>query len=98
MTVWTIGGIIPDIWHYAPMAREGPRRSRGVGLEYDATEGCRRMTYWLNLFTPYTWGRFKDHGADIAGFRPRQRRAVFERVKAGDQFLCYLDEQISANN
>ena len=48
------------------------------------------MTYWLNLFTPYTWGRFKDHGADIAGFRPRQRRAIFERVKAGDQFLCYL--------
>ncbi|HXW19472.1 MAG TPA: hypothetical protein VEK35_03100 [Roseiarcus sp.] len=48
------------------------------------------MTYWLDLFTPYTWERFKDHGADISGFRPRQRRAIFERVKPGDQFLCYL--------
>src|SRR5271154_3579708 len=48
------------------------------------------MTYWLDIFTPYTWGRFKDHGAKISGFRPRQRRAAFERVKQGDKLLCYL--------
>lgn len=48
------------------------------------------MTYWLDLFTPYTWTRFQDHGADISGFRPRQRKTAFERVKKGDKFLCYL--------
>ena len=39
------------------------------------------MNYWLDLFTPYTWGRFKEYGASISGFRPRQRNAAFERVK-----------------
>jgi hypothetical protein len=48
------------------------------------------MTYWLDLFTPYTWTRFQDHGADISGFRPRQRKTAFSRVKQGDTFLCYL--------
>jgi len=48
------------------------------------------MTYWLDLFTPYTWTRFQDHGANISGFRPRQRKAAFERVKQGDKFLCNL--------
>jgi hypothetical protein len=48
------------------------------------------MNYWLDLFTPYTWNRFKEHGASISGFRPRQRGAAFERVKRGDVFVCYL--------
>jgi hypothetical protein len=48
------------------------------------------MAYWLDLFTPYTWERFQDHGADISGFRPRQRKIAFGRVKQGDKFLCYL--------
>src|SRR5437870_4340010 len=48
------------------------------------------MTYWLNMFTPYTWARFQEHGASISGFRPRQHRTAFERVKSGDLFLCYL--------
>jgi EVE domain len=48
------------------------------------------MTYWLDLFTPYTWGRFQDHGANTSGFRPRQRKTAFGRVKQGDKFLCYL--------
>jgi hypothetical protein len=48
------------------------------------------MTYWLDLFTPYTWNKFREHGASISGFRPRQRRAAFERVKRGDIMLCYL--------
>ena len=50
------------------------------------------MAYWLDLFTPYTWERFQKHGASVSGFRPRQRRAAFERVRQGDQFLCYLVE------
>jgi hypothetical protein len=48
------------------------------------------MNYWLDLFTPFTWTRFRDHGADISGFRPRQRKSAFERVKKGDLLLCYL--------
>src|SRR6266516_2455110 len=48
------------------------------------------MSYWLDLFTPYTWTRFGDHGASISGFRPRQRRAAFERIAPGDLLLCYL--------
>src|SRR5262249_3096276 len=37
-----------------------------------------------------TWTRFRDHGATISGFKPRQRKAAFERVKRGDLLLCYL--------
>jgi hypothetical protein len=48
------------------------------------------MTYWLDLFAPHTWERFQSHGASISGFRPRQRKTAFERVKQGDKFLCYL--------
>lgn len=48
------------------------------------------MTYWLDLFTPYTWDRFRQHGATISGFRPRQKRAAFEKVKPGDILLCYM--------
>ena len=48
------------------------------------------MTYWLDLFTPYTWTRFQEHGASVSGFRARQRRTASERVKQGDLFICYL--------
>lgn len=48
------------------------------------------MNFWLDLFTPYTWERFRDSGGGVSGFRPRQRRAATERVKKGDLFLCYL--------
>jgi hypothetical protein len=48
------------------------------------------MNYWLDLFTPYTWTRFREHGASISGFRPRQRHAAFEKVMPGDLLLCYL--------
>jgi hypothetical protein len=42
------------------------------------------MKYWLDLFTPYTWTRFREHGSSISGFRPRQRRTAFDRVSQGD--------------
>jgi hypothetical protein len=48
------------------------------------------MNYWLDLFTPFTWTRFKEHGATISGFRPRQRKTAFGKVEHGDYFLCYL--------
>lgn len=48
------------------------------------------MKYWLDLFTPYTWTKFQEHGASVTGFRPRQRTAAFERVSRGDALLCYL--------
>lgn len=48
------------------------------------------MSYWLDLFTPYTWTRFREHGATISGFRPRQRKTAYGKVEQGDHFLCYL--------
>jgi hypothetical protein len=43
------------------------------------------MKYWLDLFTPFTWERFKEHGAVISGFRPRQRKIAYQRIKTGDK-------------
>ena len=48
------------------------------------------MAYFLDLFTPETWHAFGESGAEVTGFRPRQRRIANERVKEGDIFLCYL--------
>ena len=48
------------------------------------------MAYLLDLFTPATWKAFLESGAEVTGFRPRQRRLAQERVKQGDVFLCYL--------
>ena len=48
------------------------------------------MPYFLNLFTPETWAAFQEHGAEVSGFRYRQRRVARERIKPGDIFLCYL--------
>ena len=48
------------------------------------------MAYFLNLFTPETWSAFHEHGAQVSGFRYRQRRIARERIKPGDIFLCYL--------
>lgn len=48
------------------------------------------MSYFLNLFTLETWSAFCEHGADVSGFRERQRRQAHERIKEGDTFLCYL--------
>lgn len=48
------------------------------------------MAYFLNLFTPDTWKAFQAHGAQVSGFRHRQRKTARERVHQGDTFLCYL--------
>ena len=48
------------------------------------------MKYLLNLFTPDTWTRFREAGANVSGFRERQRSIAQERVKQGDIFICYL--------
>lgn len=48
------------------------------------------MTYWLDLFTPFTWTRFRAHGANISGFRLRQRKTAFNRIQPSDRFLCYV--------
>ena len=48
------------------------------------------MTYFLNLFSAQTWSAFQQHGANISGFRNRQRRVAYEEVSVGDVFLCYM--------
>ncbi len=47
------------------------------------------MNYWLDLFTGTTWREFRDAGANVSGFRPRQVKTA-KRMKKGDIFLCYL--------
>ena len=47
------------------------------------------MTFWLDLFTGTTWQEFREHGANISGFRTRMHNAV-ERIQPGDILLCYL--------
>ena len=48
------------------------------------------MAYLLDLFTPETWRAFREAGAEVTGFRSRQKNLADERVKQGDIFLCYL--------
>lgn len=47
------------------------------------------MSYWLDLFTGTTWREFREAGANVSGFRPRQSHTA-KRVKPGDILLCYL--------
>jgi hypothetical protein len=47
------------------------------------------MSYWLDLFTGTTWREFRDAGANVSGFRPRQSH-IAKRVQPGDILLCYL--------
>ena len=47
------------------------------------------MAYYLNLFTPDTWTKFREHGQDTSGFRVRQKKPA-DQIKPGDIFLCYL--------
>jgi hypothetical protein len=47
------------------------------------------MAYFTDLFTPETWKGFRKHGAEVSGFRERQRRAA-EHVSKGDILCCYL--------
>ena len=48
------------------------------------------MTYFLEIFAPETWRAFREMGGTVTGFRERQRRLAFERVRPGDIFLCYM--------
>lgn len=47
------------------------------------------MNYWLDLFTGTTWREFREAGADVSGFRPKQAKSA-KRVEMEDIFLCYL--------
>src|SRR5664279_3449864 len=46
-------------------------------------------SYFTDLFTPETWAAFLRHGADVSGFRERQRHAA-ERIKVDDILICYV--------
>jgi hypothetical protein len=51
--------------------------------------GRDEMSYWLDLFTGTTWREFRDAGANVSGFRPRQSHTA-KRVQPGHILLCYL--------
>lgn len=46
-------------------------------------------SYWLNLFSSETWAEFLAAGGSVTGFR-RRRWKMVQRMKPGDQLLCYL--------
>lgn len=48
------------------------------------------MATFLNLFTPETWGAFREDGARLSGFTKRQEKTARERVGPGDILLCYM--------
>ena len=48
-----------------------------------------RQRYWLNLYTWKTWNEFRKAGGELTGFR-KSRWKTAQRIKPGDQFICYL--------
>ena len=48
-----------------------------------------KRNYWLDLFTAATWNEFKAVGGKVSGFRESRWNTV-QKIKPGDQFLCYL--------
>ena len=47
------------------------------------------MNYWLDLFTGTTWREFLQAGANVSGFREKQRN-ITKRVQSGDILVCYF--------
>ena len=47
------------------------------------------MNYWLDLFTGITWEEFQKAGANVTGFREKNRKRA-AKIRRGDIFLCYL--------
>jgi hypothetical protein len=47
------------------------------------------VSFYTDLFTPETWKAFREHGAEVTGFRERQRQSA-ARISPGDVFCCYL--------
>jgi hypothetical protein len=47
------------------------------------------MKYFVNLFSPETWERFREKGSSISGFRETQRPFA-AHVSQGDVLMCYL--------
>jgi len=46
-------------------------------------------TYWLDLFTGFTWKEFLAAGGNVSGFR-ESRWSTVQKIKPGDYLLCYL--------
>jgi len=47
------------------------------------------MAYFIDLFSPETYGAFRSSSRDVSGFRLRQK-SIAERIKVGDIFVCYM--------
>ncbi|HVB59082.1 MAG TPA: hypothetical protein VNE63_21965 [Candidatus Acidoferrales bacterium] len=47
------------------------------------------MAYFIDLFSPETYGAFTRSSRDVSGFRLRHKNAA-DRIKPGDVFVCYL--------
>ena len=47
------------------------------------------MSYYLDLFSPFTYESFLSSHQDISGFRLRQLKAA-RKLKPGDKLICYM--------
>lgn len=47
------------------------------------------MSFYIDLFSPETYGAFARSPRDISGFRLRHKN-IADRIKHGDVFVCYL--------
>ena len=47
------------------------------------------MAYYIDLFSPETYEKFRGSQRNVSGFRIRHRNAA-EKVQRGDIFVCYL--------
>src|SRR5690349_20545002 len=47
------------------------------------------VAYYIDLFSPETYGAFTRSKRDVSGFRLRHKRAA-DQIKPGDILVCYL--------
>jgi predicted RNA-binding protein len=47
------------------------------------------MRYYLDLFSPETYEKFKESDQTVSGFRLRQRNAA-QKILPGDKLICYV--------
>ena len=50
------------------------------------------MTSWMVVGSPHNFGRTRDLGFSVQGFKTRQRRKVLEQMRAGDNLVYYVSK------
>ena len=69
-------------------------RLLSVGSHATTIRQHESVNYWLCLFRPDTWNRFRKHGARTIGFLERHERRV-RQIIPGDILICYVVKSMS---